>query len=407
MRLMLVLVQTAILLHLLPLLPSCAHTAAAPTPRPAGKGLQLAPTSEAVQLASAAPRSRKVKAQLKVAQRYLTDPLLLDGRKFHLRLWVVVTGGWQSWCCCRCVCCMSVSKPWRCRQHSHTCLHTHCSPSCKHSRLVPITFAPSTPRSLTLTLGPAPPTVPAGHCPLRAYMHTGGLVLFSSDKYDSSAPISGQHAISAGHITNYAWNVSGQVWDLEQLKGRLGAPAFDKLWAQMMHLTARSLSAAVKSLHDADAWLQPAFPDYGFQMVGVDYLVDEAMVPWLLEYNSAPSIMVQHEQEQEKELIYTQKHKMLTDMVAIVRHRYGRQQQEEGQQQQGSSGSSGSEGGGPAGVRRLTWQQHLAVELQNRGGFLPLMPLFPLENQRIPWQAQDLQLRSEWSKLSAAAGLEQ
>jgi tubulin polyglutamylase TTLL6/13 len=57
-----------------------------------------------------------------VAQLYVTNPLLLSGRKFHLRLWMLVTG----------------------------------------------------------------------HAPLRAYMHTKGLVLFSSQPYDKSGCSAGE-----------------------------------------------------------------------------------------------------------------------------------------------------------------------------------------------------------------------
>jgi hypothetical protein len=68
-----------------------------------------------VQAASQPPRHPgRPHTHLKVAQLYVTNPLLIRGRKFHLRLWVLVTG----------------------------------------------------------------------HAPLRAYMHTRGLVLFSSAAYD-------------------------------------------------------------------------------------------------------------------------------------------------------------------------------------------------------------------------------
>ena len=48
----------------------------------------------------------------------------------------------------------------------------------------------------------------------------------------------------------------------------------------------------------------------------------------------------------------------------------------------------------------LCWRDHMALELRHRGGYLPLMHLFPLSCARIPWSAEDQQLRKEWPQLS-------
>ncbi len=93
----------------------------------------------------------------------------------------------------------------------------------------------------------------------------------------------------------------------------------------------------------------------------------------------------------------------------MVKHRYGRgQQQQQGQQQQGRqpAGGEGAAPPGPSGGseqaagRALGWRDHLALELRHRGGYLPLMHLFPLSCARIPWSAEDQQLRKEWPQLS-------
>ena len=86
---------------------------------------------------------------LQVAQLYLTRPLLLEGRKSHLRLWLLV-----------------ISQPGATRG--------------AHRSIDP---------------------------PHRAYLHDRGLVLFSSETYKPSRPCVGAAgALAPGHVTNLARN---------------------------------------------------------------------------------------------------------------------------------------------------------------------------------------------------------
>ncbi len=38
-----------------------------------------------------------------------------------------------------------------------------------------------------------------------------------------------------------------------------------------------ALGATRGALREAHAWLRPSIPDYGFQMIGADYLIDQDM----------------------------------------------------------------------------------------------------------------------------------
>ena len=93
-----------------------------------------------------------------MAQLYLTRPLLLEGRKSHLRLWLLV-----------------VSHPGPARG--------------AHRSLDP---------------------------PYRAYLHDRGLVLFSSETYRPSRPCVGAAgALAPGHVTNLARNSRYVCWSGE------------------------------------------------------------------------------------------------------------------------------------------------------------------------------------------------
>ena len=102
---------------------------------------------------------------------------------------------------------------------------------------------------------------------------------------------------------------------------QLGARQYARLWSRLKDCTARALSAAQAALVEATAWLGPSLEEYGFQMLGVDYLVDRDLRPWLLEFNSAPSTMVVHANAGARRLIHDQKAALLRDMLALVRHR--------------------------------------------------------------------------------------
>ncbi|PNH02903.1 Tubulin polyglutamylase TTLL7 [Tetrabaena socialis] len=295
---------------------------------PARKGLSLLPAEEALRYArqqtqqqqqgqqqeqqqeeggSSSSSSRRL--QLQVAQQYVANPLLLEGRKSHLRLWLLVTA----------------------------------------------------------------------HSPMRAYLHRRGLVLFSSELYDPAAAATAATAaaaaaggkgaaaavaaaaaaggpgaigaaapaaaseVPASHITNFARNSNTMVWSLEQLATHLGGPAYQQLWAALTAACARALAAAAPSLAEAHRWLRPSVQEYGFQLLGADFLLDERLRPWLLEFNSAPSTMVVHECQATRAVIHQQKHGMLADSWRLVRHRvYGEAERGAGR----GRGASASRGGG-------------------------------------------------------------
>lgn len=44
--------------------------------------------------------------------------------------------------------------------------------------------------------------------------------------------------VGLGHVTNYAQNVDGTVWDLQQLAKHMGRAAYDALWGRMAHSAA-------------------------------------------------------------------------------------------------------------------------------------------------------------------------
>jgi hypothetical protein len=213
-------------------------------------------------------------------------------------------------------------------------------------------------------------------------------------------PTAGGLRPSTSHVTNYARNEDTMVWTLQQLEQHMGGPAWATLWSKMERASALTIAAAYQPLLKAHQWLASPVEDYGFQMVGLDYMIDEDMAPWLLEVNSAPSIMAVHSEADMQVLIKQQKQAMLRDMLHMVQHRfldpqgvpYIRTSSSCSEPQ--ADPTSAAAAAGLEGVRpHLSWQQHLAAELAQRGGFQPLMHLFPLDSGRIPWQPSDWELR--------------
>ncbi|MEW5304249.1 MAG: hypothetical protein WDW36_006873 [Sanguina aurantia] len=127
--------------------------------------------------------------------------------------------------------------------------------------------------------------------------------------------------VSACHITNYAKNTDGWVWNLGRVQQHFGEAVWGEIWARMLRSAGLTVAAARQSLQEATEWLQPSIQHYGFQLLGFDYLVDSSRQPWLLEVNSAPSITVHHANPETCRLIHAAKYAMLQDMLQLVQHR--------------------------------------------------------------------------------------
>ncbi len=206
---------------------------------------------------------------------------------------------------------------------------------------------------------------------------------------------------AASHVTNYARNEDTWVWGLETLAAHFeretGSPdAWAALWREMRRRTALGVAAALPSLQAANAWLRPPVDGYGFQMVGLDFLIDSDLVPWLLEFNSAPSIMAVHSDPEVCGLIRDNKTAMLHDTIAMVAHRLDAGDGPGGVGNAGGiSGARRAPRKAPRPARRApgAWRRDLEAEMAARGGYEPLMPAFPYELAGVPWQAEDRELR--------------
>ncbi|GLI61494.1 hypothetical protein VaNZ11_003822 [Volvox africanus] len=341
-----------------------------------GKGLKLVPL-EAAAVEAGRPRRRPTQKPYVLAQRYVDRPLLVDGRKFGIRVWVAVTG----------------------------------------------------------------------FNPLRAYLHSNGLVLFSTHGYDNSSWRTEAGDVALGHITNYAQNMDGTVWNLQQLEGHMGTETYGKMWRQVQRNSALVIAAALKHIKaDHEALKCPS--GMTCEVVGLDYLIDEDLHPWLLEVNGTPSLQVEHEDARVEQLIHDQKYGMVQDLMSLLgirerfKPRYAALRAAAKAKQQAVSAAAAavaSNGGSHAAAaavaaaaaakpsaaltRRLREQMQptsdtaviarVAEEIMNRGGFEPLMPLMPLDPQpglSIPWDPRDYELRRamaasrEWQHSGTVAG---
>ncbi|GIL89593.1 hypothetical protein Vretimale_1844 [Volvox reticuliferus] len=333
------------------------------TGQDAGKGLSLLPADQALQYARAQQQQQQQRQQqvdgghgggsgrrfqLQVAQQYIADPFLILGRKFHLRLWVLVTAD----CPCRAYLhrrglVLFSAEPYDKNAAAAATASTAFAGSTKASSQSS-RVATGTSFTQSDTAAPPLPTNQAAHA-------ASGL----------SPALAGPPAVPyqppASHITNYARNNNTMVWGMSKLAEHLGAERFRSVWAALRAACAGALTAASPSLAEAHAWLRPAVQEYGFQVLGVDFLLDEWLRPWLLEFNSSPSIMVQHEDAETRALVYEQKYGMLRDTWEIIRARvYPR-----------GPGEGKGEGGRPRGLGCRNMAQW---EAAHAGEYEPLMP---------------------------------
>lgn len=238
----------------------------------------------------------------------------------------------------------------------------------------------------------------SGTSPYRAYLHGNGLALFANDSFnmpeqatarqdtmqaelagllsvdprDSQSPadaaskqslqiactgcerdmsaITSVHNLGSGHVTNLAQNEASTVWNMEQLRCHLGDSACDALWVQVSTGCKLTFKAASSQVARACKAMQ-APSEACFQLFGLDFLLDSACKPWLLEVNASPSMKATHADIWTAEMLGREKAEVVTDMIQLLGLCVERFDPER---------------------RRLSSAAAVKAELQRRGGFEPL-----------------------------------
>ena len=193
-----------------------------------------------------------------VVQKYVSHPLLLDGHKFDLRLYVLVTS----------------FSPLKAYVHTEGFARFALSPYGMDTRRRGDKLAHLTNASLQMTNG-------SGACALKAAV--------PSLSAASDCDIGGSKC-----TLRLLFQVLRQVKDVD----------VNLLWTRIVGLIVRSLVCVQDVI--------PGQPG-AFELYGYDILVDAAVRPWLLEVNASPSLAVYGSRMDERV-----KTRVLADLVAIV-----------------------------------------------------------------------------------------
>ena len=143
--------------------------------------------------------------------------------------------------------------------------------------------------------------------PLTIYVHESGLARFATEKY-SSSPESYNNKFM--HLTNFSINKmsdkfrvntnaendnEGQKWSLAALKKRLsedpsiGPERLKNAFDAVNDIFIKTFIAIEAQVNSAMKMFVP-FKENCFQLFGFDIMFDEALRPWLIEINFAPSL---------------------------------------------------------------------------------------------------------------------
>ncbi|XP_037961110.1 tubulin polyglutamylase TTLL4 isoform X2 [Teleopsis dalmanni] len=138
--------------------------------------------------------------------------------------------------------------------------------------------------------------------PLRIYIHKDGLARFASVKYRPELECLDDRCM---HLTNYSINkfsqnysknedfnaCQGHKWTLQSLWSYLEAKGINtkRLWATLRNLVIKSIISGESGLNRM--YRQNVNFRYNcFELFGFDILLDENLIPWLLEINISPSL---------------------------------------------------------------------------------------------------------------------
>lgn len=132
-----------------------------------------------------------------------------------------------------------------------------------------------------------------GLYPLKLYLYDGGVVVFGSEQNNTTT--SGNKNVNdPNNMIVNLWTQDRKAalpWGFPQLKAHIADDAvYNTLMGKLQTSLAATVASAYPAMQRRTASSAPGHQGGSLEIIGVDYLVDDFMHPWLVEVNWLPSL---------------------------------------------------------------------------------------------------------------------